>query len=182
MMKRLITLTLAIYWVSIMGVAVSEAQERRTDHMTFGVDVGPTFGSIDGTAANIGISDDYYTSSNLSFGPLLQMTFTDDLIQVGLSGQLKYTFDAPAGSALHPNIQAGLGFVHADHDNWLGPGSGSKSDTSYLIPVGMGFEYRVRPGFYVSTTALQNFTNLDNAPGGLWQNSLSLLFGIRLTL
>jgi hypothetical protein len=182
MIKRLITLTLAICWMSTIGVVGSGAQERRTNHMTLGLDVGPTFGSIDGTAANIGISGDYHTSSNLSFGPLLQMTFTDDLTQVGFSGQLKYTLDALAGSAFHPNVQVGLGFVHADHDNWLGPGSGGKSDTSYLIPVGMGFEYRIRPGFYLSTTALQNFTNLDNSPGGLWQNSLNLLFGIRLTI
>ena len=182
MTKRLITLFMAVCGISILWTAPSGAQERRTNHLTLGVDAGPTFGSIDGTAANIAASGDYYTSSNLSFGPLFQATFTGDLTQIGISGQLKYTFDVPAGSPFRSNVQAGLGFVHANNDDWLGPGSGSKSDTSYLIPVGLGFEYRVQSGVYVSTTVLQNFTNLDNSRGGLWQNSLNLLFGIRLPL
>jgi hypothetical protein len=157
-----------------------QTQERRTNHLVLGVDVGPSFGTIDGTAAAIAVSGDYYTSNNLSFGPLLQLGFTGDLTQIALSGQLKYTFDVPPGSPFRPNVQVGLGFINADHD--LGACCGSKNDTSYIIPVGLGFEYRVQAGFYISTTALVNYTNLDNSGGGLWQNTLSLLFGVRIPL
>jgi hypothetical protein len=169
-----------IYITPAQAQNPAQAQERRTSRLILGVDVGPSFGTIDGTAANIGVSGDYYTSSNLSFGPLLQLGFTGDLTQIALSGQLKYTFEVPPGSLFRPNFQVGLGFINADHD--LGPGRGSKNDTSYIVPVGLGFEYKVQAGFYISTTALINFTNLDNSNGGLWQNTLSLLFGVRLML
>ncbi|HET6369869.1 MAG TPA: outer membrane beta-barrel protein [Nitrospiria bacterium] len=158
----------------------AQAQERRSGHFTLGVDVGPAFGTIDGTAANIGLSGDYYASDNLSFGPLLQLGFTGDLTQIALSGQLKYTFEVPPASPFRPNVQIGLGFINADHD--LGSFRGSKNDTSYIVPVGLGFEYKVQAGFYVSTTALINYTNLDNSDEGHWQNTLNLLFGVRITL
>jgi hypothetical protein len=182
-MRRWLILLLALVSM-LIGFSMADAQEggvqeRRTGRITLGVDAGPMIGSIDGGAFEVAVSGDYYTSPNLSFGPLAQLAFTDDLTQIGLSGQLKYTFDVPPGSRFRPNIQAGLGFVYADNDNALGR---SKRDTSYLIPVGAGFEYKVQAGFYISTTALLNFTNLDNSNGGLWQDSLSLLFGVRLLL
>jgi len=169
-------------FIAVWGVSSSQAQESRTNQMVLGVDLGPALGTIDGSAFTLALSGDYYSSRNLSFGPLVQLAFTGDLSQVGISGQLKYTFDVPHGSPFRPNFQVGLGFVHADHENWNGAGTGSRSDTSYLIPVGLGFEYKVQAGILLSTTALLNFSNLNNAAGGFWQDSLSLLLGIRFLL
>ena len=182
-MKRLVFfMLLFLVWFSGWGADWSEAQDHRAGQVVLGLDLGPALGTIDDTAFGLSISGDYYTSRNLSVGPLLQLAFTGDLTQVAVSGQLKYTFDVLEGNPFRPNVQAGLGFVTANHDNWLGSGTGSRSDTSYIVPVGLGFEYKVKAGFYLSATALLNFTNLDNSGGGKWQDSLSLMLGVRLPL
>lgn len=170
-----------LLWMVIYGGSVVQAQERRTDRLMLGVELGPSFGTIDETALSFGFSGDYYTSPNLSVGPLLLLGITDDLTQLAFSGQLKYTFDVPNTSALRPNVQVGLGFIFADHDRCC-PSGRDESDTSYLVPAGVGFEYRVQTGLYVGATALMHFTNLENSGGGLWQNSLHLLFGFKVLL
>jgi len=182
-MKRVVIFVLLfVAWMSIWGVAPSEAQDHRAGQMVLGVDIGPALGTIDDSAFALSLSGDYYTSRNLSVGPLLQMAFTGNLSQFALSGQLKYTFDVLQGNPFRPNVQAGLGFVTANHDNVSGQAGGSLSDTSYVVPIGIGFEYKVKGGFYLSTTALLNFTNLNNSGAGKWQDSLSLMLGVRLPL
>jgi len=171
-MKRLSLLMVAIGLLTLSWTSLSGAEEHRLNDLVLGVDIGPTFGSLDGTAFNLGVSGDYYIAPNLSFGPLMQLTLTGNLTQIALSGQLKYSFGTSPSSNFLPNLQAGLGFVNADHGG---------HDTSYIIPVGLGLEYRLLPSLYLSTTALVNFSNLDNGEG-FWQNSLNLLFGIRVAL
>lgn len=166
-------LVIALWWILGTGVVPSLAQESRAERLVVGVDIGPSFGTIDGTGATFGVRGDYYISPNLSVGPVVQLGFTDDLTQIGIFGQLKYTFDVPDSSLFRPHVQTGLGFIHADL---------VESDLSYLFPIGIGFEYQIQPRLFLDTTASLNFTNLDNSVGGNWQHSLNLLFGIRIML
>ena len=86
------------------------------------------------------------------------MGFTDDLMQLGLTAQAKYTFDLANIPQLKPHVQAGLGFIYADLD--LGNGR-SEDDTSFLIPFGIGAEYKLTDSISLDGTVLFNITDLD---------------------
>jgi hypothetical protein len=156
-----------VVWVVITVVIVvltpiAEAQQytadRRTDRFFFGATLGFQTDTPDSTAYAIGLYGDYYLTRGLSIGPLLQMGFTDDLMQLGLTAQAKYTFDLANIPQLKPHVQAGLGFIYADLDqgNWR-----SEDDTSFLIPFGVGAEYKLTNSISLDTTILFNITNLD---------------------
>ncbi len=110
------------------------------------------------TAFALGFSGDYYITQGFSIGPLPQWGFTGDLIQFGLTGQAKYTFDLKEIPALKPHIEAGIGFIYADLDRNLGR---DEDDVSFLIPLGLGAEYRLTDSISVDTNFLFNFTDLD---------------------
>ena len=156
-----------VVWVVITVVMVAltpiaEAQQyatdRRIDKFFFGAAMGLQTDTPDSTAYAIGLYGDYYLTRGLSIGPLLQMGFTDDLMQLGLTAQAKYTFDLANIPQLKPHVQAGLGFIYADLDQ----GSGrSEDDTSFLIPFGVGAEYKLTDSISLDGTVLFNITDLD---------------------
>ncbi len=89
----------------------------------------------DGTAFALGFSGDYYLTQGFSVGPLLQMGFTGDLFQLGLTVQAKYTFDIDQIPALKPHIEAGIGFIYADLNRSRGR---NENDLSVLFPSALG--------------------------------------------
>lgn len=108
----------------------------------------------DGTAFTTNGHADYFVTDHLSIGPLMQVGLTDDLMQIGLSGQGKYWIPLPGTNGRgQAHLQSGLGVMHAD----VGP-----SDTAWLIPLGVGYDYRLDSGQNLSGTMLVNFTNLQN--------------------
>ncbi|MGH7829807.1 MAG: outer membrane beta-barrel protein, partial [Candidatus Binatia bacterium] len=119
------------------SVTAQQRDERRQGRFSLGIDVGPQFGTADSTAFTLGFNGDYFLTHNLSVGPLLQVGLTDDLFQFGPSAQLKYTFDIDP--RLKANLQGGIGFIYAELDRR----GRDPHDTSFLIPVGPGLEYRV---------------------------------------
>jgi hypothetical protein len=148
-----------VFLLAVFTVAASAAaQESRAGRFAAGVGIGLQGDTADGTAFAIGLSGDYFLSHNVSLGPLLQLGITDDLTQVGLSLQAKFTADILEIPALKPHVEAGIGFIYADLDR----GRGDADDTSYLIPVGVGAEYRLGPKLALDTTLLFNFTDLDD--------------------
>src|SRR5207244_711259 len=76
-----------------------------------------------------------------------------DMAQIGVSGQVKYWIDIP-GTANRLKVvpEAGIGFVHTGFRN---------DDTSWLIVLGAGADYRLNNQMSVTGTLLLNFTNLD---------------------
>ena len=134
------------------------ASVSRAGRFVFGTGLGLQANTVDDTAFAFGFSGDYFFTNNLSLGPLMQFGVTGDLFQFGLSAQAKYTFDLPQMPALKPHVEGGIGFLYANLDR---PGSGSKDDTSFLIPLGLGFEYRLSPRLSLDTTAFFNFTDIN---------------------
>jgi hypothetical protein len=59
---------------------------------------------------------------------------------------------------LKPHVEGGIGFLYANLDR---PGHGSRDDTSFLIPLGVGVEYRLSPRLSLDTTAFFNFTDIN---------------------
>ena len=158
------------WWIGISTVllflaVIAPAHAQQTSppetmrKFELGTDIGFSGGTIDGTALAVGISGDYQVAPHVSIGPLIQLGVTDDLFQIGVTAQAKFTLDFPDVPELKPQLQAGLGFIHADLDK----GGSSGDDTSWLIPIGMGLEYRMAKNLYAGTTLLFNITDLNIA-------------------
>jgi hypothetical protein len=161
--------------------ALAEAQEvpsslSRAGRFVLGAGLGLQADTLDDTVFAFGFSGDYYLTSNFSLGPLMQIGTSSDLFQFGLSAQAKYTFDIPEFPALKPHLEAGIGFLYADLDR---PGVRGGDDTSFLVPLGVGFEYRFNPRLSLDTTLLFNFTDL-NVRGGDDNFFLTWLIGVRI--
>lgn len=123
----------------------------------------------DGVALNFNAEG--FINRNFSLGPLLQLAFTGDLSQIGLSGQAKYWIDIPeTANRLKLTVQGGLGFVHTDF---------LRDDTSWLIPLGVGVDYAVTDTLKVSGTFLINFTDLHTGFGTGAHVMPGLTFGFR---
>lgn len=138
--------------------AKQESKDQRTGSFIFGVGLGLQADTPDGTSFALGLSGDYYLTQGFSIGPLLQMGFTDDLFQLGLSAQAKYAFDLAKIPELKPHIEGGIGFIYSDLDRRY---RRDEDDVSFLIPAGIGAEYRLTNSISLDTTFLFNFTNLD---------------------
>lgn len=134
--------------------------ELRSGTIAAGGAVGLQGDTADGTAFAVTLNGDFFLSHNVSIGPLLQLGFTGDLTQVGLSLQAKLTADIPEVPNLTPHVQAGIGFIRAHLDRGPLP---SVNDTSFLIPVGVGAAYYLSPRFALDSTVFLNFTDLDLA-------------------
>jgi hypothetical protein len=145
----------------------SELQEGR---ISGGGGLGFLGSTPDGPAFAMNGNLDYFVNNRVSVGPLAQFAFTDDLSQVGLSSQAKYWLDVPGTQGRgRIALQSGIGFVHAD----LG-----RNDTSWLVPMGVGYDYTLNSGATLTATSLVNFTNLDTGAGSA--NVMpGVAFGIR---
>jgi hypothetical protein len=136
---------------------------------------GAAFGFLgntpDGTAFAMNFHGEGFFIERLSIGPLLQLGFTGDSSQVGLSGQVKYWIDIPdTAKRLKLTVQAGLGFVH---------NSFRDEDTSWLIPLGVGVDYALTDALKVTGTFLLNFTDLDTGRGTGTNVMPGLTVGVR---
>jgi hypothetical protein len=147
----------------LAGVAETQAGAQdvppavsRAGRFMGGVYLGLQAGTVDDEGFALGGNVDYYFNNELSIGPLLQMGFTSDLFQLGLSAQVKYTFDVRQLPALKPHVEAGLGFIYASLEDGR-----DEDDVSFLIPLGFGLEYRLTRQLSLDTTFLLNFTDLD---------------------
>jgi hypothetical protein len=152
-------------------VTAQLAPERREGRFALGVDVGPQFGTPDSTAFGVAFNADYFLNQNFSIGPLLQFGVTDDFFQFGPTVQLKYTYDLD--QRLIATLQAGIGFLYAELER-RGP---DRDDTSFLIPLGPGLEYRLTDDISIGGTLLFNFTDLNVRNENFF---VSLLGGLRV--
>lgn len=136
-----------------------------------GGDLGMLGSTPDGTAFAMNGTLDYFVSDRVSVGPLLQLGFTDDMNQIGLSGQGKYWIPLSGTEGRGKlALQSGLGFAHSDF---------RQDDTSWLIPVGVGYDYTLDSGPTLSATTLVNFTNLHTGAGSGADVMPGLAFGVR---
>ncbi|MBI2174930.1 MAG: hypothetical protein HYU33_07020 [Candidatus Omnitrophica bacterium] len=125
----------------------------------------------DGTALAATSHVEYFVNEQLSVGPLLQLGFTDDMTQIGLSGQAKYWVDLPGTAGRSKvNLQSGVGFTHADF---------RADDSSWLVPLGVGFEQALQSGQSLTANLLLNFTDLNTGAGTGADVMPSFMFGLR---
>jgi len=159
--KRLIwigVIIIVFFVLTQFAEAQKASKDQRIGTFIFGVGLGLQADTPDGTVFALGVSGDYYLTQAFSIGPLLQMGFTDDLFQLGLSAQAKYAFDLAAIPELKPHIEGGIGIIYSDLDR---RSRRDEDDVSFLIPLGIGAEYRLTNSIWLDSTLLFNFTNLD---------------------
>lgn len=133
--------------------------------------IGVLGGTPDHTALAMNGSLDYFVTPRASIGPLLQLGLTDDLALVGVSGQGKYWIDLPGTQNRGKLVlQSGLGFVHADF---------RRSDTSWMVPLGVGYDYTLNSGASLTSTMLLDFTNLHTGDGTGADVMPGFTFGVR---
>lgn len=167
---------LCLFGLEVIGApsAVLAGDPSPQKSWSAGATMGFLANTPDDTAFALNFNAEAKISQKFSIGPLLQLGFTDDLALVGLSGQGKYAMNIPElGDRFKVVLQGGIGFVHAD----IGP-----SDTSFLIPLGVGVDYQINPGLAFKSDFLLNFTDLDvgNGRGHDDTNVMpSLTFGVR---
>jgi hypothetical protein len=151
-------------WVVVVGLAIgvhggrpAEAADPKAGAWTFGAALGFLADTPDGTAFAVNGNAEAFIDRKVSVGPLLQLAATGDLAQIALSGQAKYWIDIPGtGNRLKVTVQGGIGFVHAAFRD---------DDTSWLIPIGAGADYKLADSLNVTGTFLLNFTDLDTGRG-----------------
>ncbi|MBI2884874.1 MAG: hypothetical protein HYY15_01730 [Candidatus Omnitrophica bacterium] len=136
-----------------------------------GSSLGMLWSTPDDSAFTANGNVDYFLNDAVSFGPLLQLGFSDDLTLVGLSGQGKYWVNLPQTNGRgRLNFQAGVGFAHADFRG---------DDSSWLVPLGIGYDYAVKSGMSLTAAFLLNFTNLNTGGGTGADVMPGFAFGLR---
>jgi len=146
-------------------------RELQTGRWTGGGSIGFLGSTPDGTALGTNAQVEYFVNDRVSVGPLLQVGVTDDMSLIGLSGQGKYWIDLPGtGGRGRVALQSGVGFAHADF---------RRDDTSWLVPVGIGYDYALNDSIDLTGTFLLNFTNLHTGGGSGADVMPGLTFGMR---
>jgi hypothetical protein len=157
--------------VSMIHAGTSGAAEPRAGAWSGGAAIGFLGYTPDGTAFATNLHADYFLTREISIGPLAQLAVTGDLFQFGFSGQGKYWLDLPGlDPRLKMNLQGGLGFLHADHH---------RSDTSFLIPIGVGLDYALNQQVSLISTFLLNFTDVNTGRRTDANVMPGLTFGVR---
>ncbi len=162
--------------VIVLGIGLlnpypAQAADPKTGTLSAGGAIGFLANTPDDAAFAFNVNADYFLNRNVSVGPLFQLAATGDLFQVGFSGQGKFWIDLPGTeNRAKLTLQAGLGFVHSDL---------FESDTSWLIPLGVGVDYMLTPKISFTTTFLLNFTDLDTGRGTDAHVMPGLTFGVR---
>jgi len=162
--------------VVVLGIGLlssypAQAADPKTGTWSAGGAIGFLANTPDDTAFAFNVNADYFLNRNVSVGPLFQLAATGDLSQFGFSGQGKFWIDLPGTEHKGKlTLQAGLGFVHSDF---------VESDTSWLIPLGVGVDYMLTPKISFTATFLLNFTDLDTGGGTGAHVMPGLTFGVR---
>jgi hypothetical protein len=159
-----VTLGLAVH----SGVGYSEAAEPAPGAWTGGAAVGFLGNTADSTAFAMNLNVERFINRSFSVGPLLQFGVTGNMTQIGGSGQVKYWM--PLSRELKLTAQGGVGFVHNDFRG---------SETSFLIPIGVGFDYALSRNVSATATFLLNITDVDTGFGTHHHVMPGLTFGLR---
>jgi len=160
-----------VLWIGLVSPYAAHSADPTTGTWSGGGAIGFLANTPDGAAFAFNANADYFLNRNVSVGPLFQLAATGDLSQLGFSGQGKFWINLPGTEhTAKLTLQAGLGFVHSD---LVG------SDTSWLIPLGIGVDYMLTTTIGFTTTFLLNFTNLDTGGGTDAHVMPGLTFGLR---
>ena len=137
---------MVVLWMATAAVAGPRHRQWGGD-----VGVGVIANTPDDAAGAVNGAFEWFVTDSVAVGPLMQLGFTGDLFQIGVSGQGKYWLSLP-DDRMKLSFQGGVGFVHADFQ---------ADDTSFLIPLGAGYHFWPSDSVAIGGVFLLNITDLD---------------------
>ena len=158
----------------LVGAGGGESARGQENNWGFGTDLGFISGTVNDTVFALNFQADYYVAREFSIGPMFQWAPAGDLQQYAFAGVARYHFQATKDFNIVPF--AGVGFIHAD----MNSATVDRNDTSYYIPLGATFEYRLTPKLALANTVMLNLYNIDMSPSlSRDTTSVTVLFGLR---
>jgi hypothetical protein len=159
----------------LLGTGAVGSARGQENKWGFGTDLGFISGTVNNTVFALNFQADYYVAREFSIGPMFQWAPAGDLKQYAFAGVARYHFEAQRNFNIVPF--AGVGLIHAD----LTSATVDRNDTSYYIPMGATFEYRLTPKLALANTVMLNLynINLSPPPGPKDTTSVTVLFGLR---
>ena len=150
----------------VSGPAYADVPSAKPGQWSGGAGVGFLAGTPDGIEFALGGHADYLVTSPFSVGPLVQFAGGGNDLVLGVSAQAKYWWSIPGTRGLaRVVVQGGIGFVWADIEDSDSGAAGTY--TSFLIPLGVGFDYAVTRTVAVTVDFVLNLTSLgENARVG----------------
>jgi len=139
---------LALAGFSVRAGGFDNRQGRWTLGAGGGVTVDPTMGAIQAQV-------NYYVTDEVSFGPMAQYEFSGDDWAAGFSGQAKYSAILANNKVVRPYGQVGVGFLRYRVDRW----DEDDTKTTYLFPVGGGFEFKLSDQLSLDANGIVNISN-----------------------
>jgi hypothetical protein len=155
--RRLLA-ALSLAGLATAGGAHADVTDPGPSRWSGGAGVGFLGNSPDGPEPALAGHAQYLVTDRLSVGPLVQYAGAGNDVIVGLSMQVRYWWSILARGRARLVVQGGVGFVHAvieDADS-----GAEKTDSSFVIPVGMGLDYAVTPRIAVTADLVLNVTSL----------------------
>lgn len=157
-MTRRLLAALSLAGLATAGVTHADAQVPSPDRWSVGVGVGFLANSPDGPEPALAGHAEYFVTERLAVGPLVQYAGAGNDVIVGLSIQVRYWWSILASGRAKLVVQGGVGFVHAlieDADS-----GAEETDTSFVVPVGIGIDYAVTDRITLTADLILNVTSL----------------------
>jgi opacity protein-like surface antigen len=142
------------------GAAWAEATPPPASRWSAGAAVGFLANSPDGPEPAVAGYVAYEVSPGLSVGPLVQLAGPGNDRLAGLSLQARYRWSPGSGGRLALMAQGGLGVLWADIEDT--DRDAAITDTTFVIPLGVGVEYAVTPRVALTADLLVNLTSLGD--------------------
>ncbi len=131
--------------------AFSQPFQNRTGGWMLGGGIGI---NEDPSLVALRLNVDYYITDEISVGPLAQYGFRDDDYIFGLSGVVKYSAILAQNKVVRPYGELGIGYIEFDCQDLFD----GKRKTTYLFPVGGGFEFKLTDHLALDVNILFNLS------------------------
>jgi len=150
----------------VSGPAYAYVRTSKPGQWSGGAGVGFLSGTPDGIEFALAGHADYFVIPPFSVGPLVQFAGGGNDLVLGVSAQAKYWWSIPGTRGLaRVVVQGGIGFVWADIEDSDSGAAGTYG--SFLVPLGVGFDYAVTHAVAVTVDFILNLTSLgENARVG----------------
>jgi len=162
-MKRRLLIKVAVVMVMVYSqIAWSQAEgelESRSGHFIAGGSAGYM---VEPDMAGIQVGMDYFITNDIAVGPLFIGGISGEDSLWGLSGQVKYSARLAETEIVRPYGHIGIGFINLNLESY----HEGKSETTFLFPVGGGFEFELTDELTLDINALFIISNIR--PVGLF--------------
>jgi Outer membrane protein beta-barrel domain len=149
---------LSLASVAAAGLAHADVKDPRPRQWSGGAAVGFLGNTPDGAEFGLAGHAEYFLTQRLSVGPLIQYAGAGNDTLLGLSAQARYRWDILASGKVKLVVQGGIGVMWADIEDT--DSGAADTDTSFVIPVGVGLDYAVTARIAITADLLVNVTSL----------------------